>query len=94
MGEVRSIRRVLVGKPEGKRPLGKPKYRWGIILKLIFNKYDRRIWTGFIYIDHDRDKWLVLVNAVMKLQVTHCEEFLDWLRKVLVSHERYVTRRS
>jgi len=39
----------------------------GIILKRIFNKYDGRIWNGFIYIIHDRDKWLVIVNAVINL---------------------------
>jgi hypothetical protein len=54
-----------------------PKCRWGIILKRIFKKYDGRIWTGFIYIDHDRDKWLVLVNEVMKLRDPQCGEFLD-----------------
>jgi len=40
MGERRSVYRVLVGKPEGKRPLGRPRCRWGIILRWIFRKWD------------------------------------------------------
>ena len=39
MGEGRGVRRVLVGKPEGKRPLGRPRLRWGIILRWIFKKW-------------------------------------------------------
>ena len=40
MGERRGMYRVLVGKPEGKGPLGRPGRRWGIILKCIFKKWD------------------------------------------------------
>jgi len=46
MRERRGVYRVLVGKPEGKRPLGKPRRRWGIILKWIFRKCDEGAWTG------------------------------------------------
>ena len=38
VGEGRDVYRVLVGKPEGKRPLGRPRLRWGIILRWIFRK--------------------------------------------------------
>jgi hypothetical protein len=38
MGERRSVYRVVVENPEGKRPLGRPKRRWGIILRWIFKK--------------------------------------------------------
>jgi len=38
MGKDRGVHRVLVGKPEGKRPLGRPRRRWGIILKQTFRK--------------------------------------------------------
>jgi len=38
MGERRGVYRVVVGKPEGKRPLGRPRRRWGIILSWIFRK--------------------------------------------------------
>jgi hypothetical protein len=39
-GETRNAYRVLVGKPEGKRPLGRPRRRYGIILRRIFKKWD------------------------------------------------------
>jgi hypothetical protein len=40
VGEERGVYRVLVGKPEGKGPLGRPSCRWGIILRWIFRKWD------------------------------------------------------
>ena len=42
MGERKGVYRVLVGKPEGKRPLGRHKRRWEVILKWIFKKWDGR----------------------------------------------------
>jgi len=45
-GERRSIYKVLMGKPEGKRPFGRPRCRWGIILRWIFRKWDVGAWTG------------------------------------------------
>jgi hypothetical protein len=48
--ETRSAYRILMGKPEGKRPLGKPRRRWGITLKWILEKQSRVVWTGFIWI--------------------------------------------
>jgi hypothetical protein len=46
MGEERGTCRVLVGKPEGKRPLGRPRLRWVIILGWICRRWDGGIWTG------------------------------------------------
>jgi hypothetical protein len=46
LGEGRGEYRVMVGKPEGKRPLGRPRRRWGIKLKWIFGKWVVGIWTG------------------------------------------------
>jgi hypothetical protein len=40
----------LVGRPEGKRPLGRTICRWGIILKRIFKKWDGKTWSGLIWI--------------------------------------------
>ena len=46
MREGSGVHRVLVWKPEGKRPLGSPRRRWGIILRWIFRKWDVRVWPG------------------------------------------------
>jgi hypothetical protein len=46
MGEESEVYRVLVGKPEGRRPLGRPRRRWVDKLRWIFSKQDVGIWTG------------------------------------------------
>jgi hypothetical protein len=46
MGQRRGVYRVLVGKPEGKRPLGRPRRRWELILRRIFRKWVVGVWTG------------------------------------------------
>jgi hypothetical protein len=68
MGEERKVYKVLVGKPEGKRPLGRPKRRWedGIRMDL------REIGLGdvdWIRLSQDRDRWRAVVSAVMNLRV-------------------------
>jgi hypothetical protein len=68
MGKERKVYKVLVGKPEGKRPLGRPSHRWkdGIRLDL------RAIGWGsveWIYLVQDRGRKRNLVNAVMNLRV-------------------------
>jgi hypothetical protein len=50
MGERRSAYRALVGKPEGRRPLGRPRHRWGIILKWIFERLGVGVQTGLIWL--------------------------------------------
>jgi len=66
MGKGRGAYRVLVGKPEGKRPLGRPRPRRDGNKKMDFRKLD----GDMVWIDlaQDRDRWWALVNAVMKLQ--------------------------
>ena len=68
VGERRGVYRVLVGKPEGKRPLGRPRCRWEDNIKLDLQK----VGCGFmdwIELAPDRDRWRALVNAVMNLLV-------------------------
>jgi hypothetical protein len=67
MGEKRNSYRLLVGKPEGKRLLGRPKRRWvdNIMLDLGEVGWGDVDWIGLA---QDRDKWRALVNAVMNLQ--------------------------
>ena len=68
MGERRDVYRVLVGKPEGKRPLGRPMRRWEDNIKMDLQK----VGCGgmdWIELAQDRDRWLVFVNAVMNLRV-------------------------
>ena len=60
--------KVLVGKPEGKRPLGRPKRRWVDNIRMEIQE------VGCGYMDwirptQDRDKWRTLVSAVMKFRV-------------------------
>jgi len=46
MEETRGVYRVLVGKPEGKRPMGRPRRRWEDCIRWIFRKWDVGLWTG------------------------------------------------
>ena len=46
MGEERGVYRVLVGKPEGKRPLGRPRCRWVDNIRMDSRRWDVSIWTG------------------------------------------------
>jgi hypothetical protein len=50
MGERRDVHGALVGKPEGKRPLGRPRRRWEDNIKMIFKKWDEEAWTGLLWL--------------------------------------------
>jgi hypothetical protein len=50
MGEKRNAYRILVGKPEGNKPLGRSGCRWETILEWIMEKLDGMVWTGFIWL--------------------------------------------
>jgi len=58
MGEGRGVHRVLVGKPEGKRPMGRPRLRWEDNIKM-----------DLLELAQDRDRWRTLVGTVMNLRV-------------------------
>ena len=60
--------RILVGKPEGKRPLGKPRWRWEDNIKMDLQEVGCGS-MDWIKLAQDRDSWQALVNAVMNLQV-------------------------
>ena len=68
MGEERGVYRVLVGKPEGKRPLGRPRRRWVDNIRMDLQEVGCEYvdWTGLA---QDRDRWRTLVSAVMNLRV-------------------------
>jgi hypothetical protein len=67
MGEKRSAYGILVGRPEGRRPLGRPKRRWEDNIKIDLQEVE---WDmDWIEMAQDRDRWPALVNAVLKLRV-------------------------
>jgi hypothetical protein len=68
MREKRNVYRILVGKPEDKRPLGRPRRRWVDNIKMDLREIG---WDGvdWIYLAQDRDQWRALVNKVMNLRV-------------------------
>jgi len=68
MGAEREVYGVLVGKPEGRRPLGRPRRRWADNIRMDLQE------VGCVYMDwigltQDRDRWRTLVSAVMNLRV-------------------------
>jgi hypothetical protein len=67
MTESRVVYRVLVGKPEGKRPLGRPRRRWEDYIKMDFQEVEGGV-TNWIELAQDRDSCRALVNAAMNLR--------------------------
>jgi hypothetical protein len=68
MGETRNAYRILVGMPEGKRPLGRPRRRWVDTIKMDLREIG---WDGVYWIDmaQARDQWRALVNTVLNLRL-------------------------
>jgi len=69
IGKRGGVYRVLVGKPEGKRPLGRSRLRWENSINMDLEE----VGCGgmdWIELAHDRDRWRALVNAVMNFRVT------------------------
>ena len=65
-GEVRGVHRVLVGKPEGKRPLGRPRRRWEDNIKMDLQEVGRG--GDWMELAQDSDRWWAFVNAVMNFR--------------------------
>jgi len=68
MGEERAVCKVVVGKPEGRRPLGRPRCRWADNVRMDLQEVGC-VYMDSIGLDQDRDRWRTLVSAVMNLQV-------------------------
>jgi hypothetical protein len=77
MGEGRGVHGVLVGRPEGKRPLGRPRRRWENNIKMDFQEVGRGC-GDWMELAQDRDRWRALVSEVMNFSGSiKCREFLD-----------------
>jgi hypothetical protein len=68
MGEKRNVYRLLVGKPEGKRPLRRPRRRWIYNIKIYLLEIGLNV-VDWIGLAQDRYCWKALVNSVMDLRV-------------------------
>jgi hypothetical protein len=68
MGEKRNVYRLLVGKPEGKRPLGRPRRRWMNNIKMDLLEIGLKV-VDCIGLAQDRYRWRALVNSVINLRV-------------------------
>ena len=68
MGEGRGVHRVLVGKPEGKRPLGRSRRRWEDNIKMDLQEVEGGC-EDWMDLAQDRDRWRALVSTVMNLRV-------------------------
>ena len=68
MGEERVAYRVLVWKPEGRRPLGRPRCRWVDNIRMDLQEVGCG-YMDWIGLAHDRDRWRTLLSAVMNLRV-------------------------
>ena len=69
MGEGRGVHKVLVRKPEGKRPLGRPKHRWEDNIKMDLQEVGGDC-GDWMELAQDRDRWRALVSKVRNLRVS------------------------
>jgi hypothetical protein len=68
MREIRNVYKILIGKSEGKKPLGRPRRRWedSIRMNLTGIVWESGYW---MHLAQDRNQWMTLVNTVMNLRV-------------------------
>jgi hypothetical protein len=75
MGEEKNVYKVLVGKPEGKRPLGRPRRRWEDGIRMNLGEISLG-GVDWIRLAQDRDRWRAVVSAVMNLRVLAPRSYL------------------
>ena len=68
MEEGRGVHKILVGKPEEKRPLGRPRCRWGDNIKMDLQEVGRRC-GDWMELAQDRDRWRAFMSTVMNFRV-------------------------
>ena len=68
MGEEKGVYRILLGKPEGRRPMGRPRRRWVDNIRMDLQEVECG-YMDWIGLDQDRDGWRTLVSSVMNLRV-------------------------
>jgi hypothetical protein len=68
MGEIRNAYKILTGKPEGKRPVGRPRHRWEDNVKMDLREIGLED-MDWIHLAEDRDWWQAFVNTVMNLWI-------------------------
>jgi hypothetical protein len=68
MGKGRDVHRILVGRPEGKRPLGRPRHMWEDNIKMDLREIGIDV-ANWIQLAQDRVQWRACVNTVMNLRV-------------------------
>ena len=76
MGEGISVHRFLMGKPEGKRPLGRPRCRWEDNIKMVLQEVGGGC-GDWMELAQDRERWRALVSTVRNFRVQKCGELLD-----------------
>ena len=86
MAEGRGVHRVLVGKPEGRRPLGRPRHRWQDNIKIDLQEVGGSC-GDWMELAQDRDKWRALVGMVRNLRVPKMRG-ISWLAAEPVSFSR------
>jgi hypothetical protein len=93
MKEKRNVYRLLVGKPEGKRPIGRPRSRWTDNIKMDLLEIGLSV-VDWIGLAQDRYSWRALVSSVMNLRVLKkCWNSIEWLHN-LRPLERYSALQS
>jgi hypothetical protein len=92
MGEKRIVYRLLLGKPEGKRPLGRPRRRWIDNIKMDLSEIGVSV-VDWIGLAQDRYRWRTLVNSVMNLRFHKILGTTEWLHN-LWPLERYSAPQS